>query len=251
MSWSAPPTGSALTPRRPPLTSSRTTRLTTPTICSISGDAAGSSAGGSELSIIGTGFLSEGDGDLTTVSLTDTAQTSYSVTVPEADVSVSGYAANSSDPCGAGTPLVQTITVVTPPVANVASGGTPYYVTVATVPGSASGTSESSSFEFTYVPLTPVVSGVSTTSGTYPPGTQMTITGIGFISGATSVELVPTGNGNTLTVSAANVDVDNSTELAANVPTGGTNGSTYWVEVTTTSGGASGTNNGAPEITYA
>ena len=164
---------------------------------------------------------------------------------------MSGYAANSSYPCGAGTPLVQTITVVTPSVANVASSGTAYYVTVATVPGGASGTSQSSSFEFTYEPLTPVVSGVSTGSGTYPPGTQMTITGIGFISGTTSVQLVPTsGSGNTLNVAAANVNVANTTQLTANVPTGGTNGSAYWVEVTTTSGGASGTNNGAPQITY-
>jgi len=98
----------------------------------------------------------------------------------------------------------------------------------------------------------------------------LTITGIGFVSGQTTVQLVPTsggggggggggcqpwqfpcgggGGGGATTLNATNVNVQSSTQLTATVPSGGVSGSAYYVQVTTTAGGASGTS-GAPTFT--
>ena len=62
------------------------------------------------------------------------------------------------------------------------------------------------------------------------------MTGIGFVSGGTTVQLVPTGNGSTL--NATNVTVSASTTLTATVPSGGQNNGSDYVEITTTTGGA-------------
>ena len=80
------------------------------------------------------------------------------------------------------------ITATTPAITT----GSPftYYVTVTTAPG---GNSGSTGPVFNYSPLTPVVASVSPTSG--GPGTVLTITGIGFVSGATTVSLVPQSGG--------------------------------------------------------
>ncbi len=72
---------------------------------------------------------------------------------------------------------------------------------------------------------------------------MLTVTGIGFATGQTTVQLVPTsGPGGNL--NATNVTVQSSTQLTATVPSGGS-GKTYYIQVTTTTGGSSGTN-GAP-----
>ena len=137
----------------------------------------GSAAGGTSLTITGTGFLSSIAGDNTTVNFVDTQNSAIVVPAPYLIV-------NSSTSITATTPAITTGSPFT------------YYVTVTTAPGGPSG---STGPVFNYSPLTPVVASVSPTSG--GSGTVLTITGIGFVSGATTVSLVPqSGNGNTLTV---------------------------------------------------
>ena len=80
----------------------------------------------------------------------------------------------------------------------------------------------------------------------------MAVTGLGFVSGATTIQLVPTsGNGATLNISAANISVSSAaTSLTTTMPAA--TGTTYYVEVTTTWNGtqyASGSS-GAPVYTY-
>jgi len=171
----------------------------------------GSAAGGTSLTITGTGFLA---GNGTTVNFIDTQDSS--IVVPAQYIVV-----NSSTTITATTPAVTTGSPFT------------YYVTVTTAPGGPSG---STGPVFNYTPLTPVVASVSPTSG--GSGTVLTITGIGFVSGATTVSLVPqSGGGGTLT--ATGVSVSSSTTLTATVPSGGSANPPYYVEVTTTSGGSS------------
>ncbi len=71
-----------------------------------------------------------------------------------------------------------------------------------------------------------------------PDHNLVTITGIGFVTNATTVQLIPT-SGTFATLNATGVSVSSSTTLTATVPTGGHTGQTYYVEVTTTSGGGS------------
>ncbi len=173
----------------------------------------GSAAGGTSLTITGTGFLSS-VADNTTVNFVDTQNQSIVVPAPYLVV-------NSSTSITATTPAITTGSPFT------------YYVTVTTAPGGSSGATGP---VFNYAPLTPVVASVSPTSG--GSGTVLTITGIGFVSGATTVSLVPqSGNGNTLT--ATGVTVSSSTTLTATVPSGGSANPPYYVEVTTTTGGSS------------
>jgi hypothetical protein len=192
----------------------------------------GSAAGGTSITISGTGFLSPVAGDNTKVNFVDTANNA--VVVQASYLSVNGY-----------TNGVQTITATTPGIVQDST----YYVTVTTFP--AGGTSATGPV-FTYTPLDPVVASVNPTSG--GSGTSITVTGIGFVSGGTTVQLVPTGNGSTL--NATNVTVSASTTLTATVPSGGQNNATYYVEITTTTGGASCPNSGcgsggaAPLYTY-
>jgi len=189
--------------------------------------AQGSAAGGSAVTITGSGFLDNVAGDQTKVNFVDTADTS--IVVPAPYVKVSAYSNG-----------VQSITASTPAI----STGTTYYVTVTTAPGGTS--SQQAAFEWTFQPLDPVVSGVTPTSGA--AGTHITVTGIGFVSGQTTVQLVPT-SGNGATLNATNVSVSSSTLLTAQVPGGGAINGTYDVEVTTTAGGSSGSN-GAPVYTW-
>ncbi len=201
-------------------------------IATVSGGTSGSAAGGTSITISGTGFLSPVAGDNTKVSFVDTANNAVVLQAPY--ISVNGYKNG-----------VQTITATTPGIVQ----DTTYYVTVTTFP--AGGTSATGPI-FTYVPLTPVVASVNPTSG--GSGTSITVTGIGFVSGGTTVQLVPTGSGSTL--NATNVAVSASTTLTATVPSGGQNNATYYVEITTTTGGASCPNSGcgsggaAPIYTY-
>ena len=163
-------------------------------------------------------------GDNTKVNFVDTANNAVVLQAPY--LSVNGY-----------TNGVQTITATTPGIVQDST----YYVTVTTFP--AGGTSATGPI-FTYVPLTPVVASVNPTSG--GSGTSITVTGIGFVSGGTTVQLVPTGNGSTL--NATNVTVSASTTLTATVPSGGQNNATYYVEITTTTGGASCPNSGCGSV---
>ena len=114
------------------------------------------------------------------------------------------------------------ITVTAPSITQ----GTTYYVTVTTIPGGTS--TQSSSFEFTFQPYYPVADSITPASG--GSGTNVTVTGLGFLVGGTTVNLIPTGNGNTLTLGS--VLVSSPTSLTAQVPTGGS-ATTYYVSVTT------------------
>jgi hypothetical protein len=185
-----------------------------PTVTSISSGAvgaSGSAAGGSSIAIIGTGFLSNVAGDNTTVNFIDTANSAIVLHATNQIV-------NSSTSISATTPAI--------------TQDSTYYVTVSTFPGGTSATGPI----FTFTPLYPVVASVSPTAGGL--GKSVTVTGIGFVSGATTVQLVPTsGSGSTL--NATNVSVSASTTLTATIPGGGTSNQTYYVEITTTSGGPS------------
>ena len=98
-----------------------------------------------------------------------------------------------------------------------------------TIPGGTS--TQGASFEFTFQPYYPVADSITPTSG--GNATAVTVTGLGFLSGGTTVTLIPAGgNGSTLTLT--NVSVSSPTSLTAQVPNGGTNGATYYVSITTT-----------------
>jgi hypothetical protein len=194
-----------------------------PTVTSIAtstGGTSGSAAGGSSVTITGTGFLSSLAGDNTTVNFVNTANSAIVLPAPSQNV-------NSST----------SITATTPGIAS----GTTYYVVVTTAPG---GTSANGPV-FTFQPFTPLVASVFATSGT--PGTVVTITGVGFVSGSTTVQLIPTSGSGTLTATA--VSVSSSTTLTATIPTGGVVNKVYYVQVTTATGGPSGTG-GAPQFTW-
>ena len=210
-----------------PTVSSIATLATEGTTCP-SPAVCGSAAGGTALTIYGTGFIAN---PLNATSV-DFVDQNGGASVPATYYTVNPYVNG-----------VQSITVTTPGITQDST----YWVTVTTSPG---GTSTEGPV-FTFQPLTPVVASVSPATGGSP--TSVTITGIGFVSGATTVQLVPTsGNGNTLTATA--VSVSASTTLTATIPTGGTNNQTYYVEVTTTTGGAScpttGCGSAVPQYTY-
>ncbi len=179
-----------------------------PTVTSLAPNS-GAANGGTEVTINGTGFLSNKNGDLTTVTFTDTANTTITATSPYLAVNSSG-------------------TVITATAPSITTGTT-YYVTVTTKPGGTS--TQSASLEFTFNPYYPVAAAISPTVG--GSGTSVAITGLGFLSGGTVVTLIPTsGFGANLTLT--NVSVASSTSLTAQVPNGGTNGAMYYVSITTT-----------------
>lgn len=177
-----------------------------PTVSSIT-PTSGSANGGTAVTINGTGFLANGNGDLTTVTFTDTANSTITATAAYLSVNSSGTV----------------ITATTPSI----TIGTTYYVTVTTKPGGTS--TQSASLEFTYEPFYPVADSITPTSGA---NGAVTVTGLGFSSGAnaTTVTLIPTGGGNGITLT--NVSVSSTTSLTAQVPSG-SNG-TYYVSITTT-----------------
>ncbi len=190
----------------------------------------GSAAGGTSITITGTGFLSNLHGNSSTVNFVDVANSAVTFQAPSQSVSVNAT----------GTVL----TAVTP---GITSTDTTYYVTVTTAPGGTS--AQQASVEFTFQPLYPVVSGISPTSGPLNSTTAVTITGIGFVSGATTIQLIPqSGFGTTVNIPATNVSVSSSTTLTTTIPAIGGTAQSYYVQVTTTTGGASGTS-GAPVFT--
>jgi hypothetical protein len=91
-------------------------------------------------------------------------------------------------------------------------------------------------------PSVPVVSAVSPSSGPWSGGQPVTITGSNFVSNAT-VSLIAQNGGTSVVsyiapVAATNVDVVSSSSITANVP-GVTEGTVYYVTVTTPGGGTS------------
>ena len=205
-----------------------------PMVSSIS-PTSGSANGGTAVTINGTGFLSNGYGDVTTVTFTNTADPGCTLA---SDCPTAPYLSVDSS----GTVITATAPAIT--------SGTTYDVTVTTKPG---GTS-TQTFVYTFQPFYPVADSITPASGGNT--TAVTITGLGFLSGGTTVNLIPTGSGNTLTLT--NVSVASPTSLTAQVPTGGTNNATYYVSVTTTWGATqyqscnsgSCSTEGAPQYVY-
>jgi hypothetical protein len=194
-----------------------------PTVTSVAandGTTTGSAAGGTGITITGKGFIAN---PVTATSVTFIASDGTKVTAPF--IQVNPY---TQLPDGT---WVQTITATTPGVTEVAT-----YNVVVVVNGISS---TNANAQFTFTPLTPLVASVNPTAATTQhSGVVLTITGVGFINGSTTVQLVPTsGHGSTLTLTS--VAVSGSTQVTGTVPSGGSNGSTYYVEVTTTSGGPS------------
>ena len=204
-----------------------------------SGVATGSAAGGTSLTISGTGFMSNIAGDSTTVNFVNTADPAAAC--PSSNCLEAPYVTVNQYVDG-----VQTMTATTP----VITTGTTYYVTVSTEPGGTS--AESAANEFTFQALYPIPGSINPATGPAAGGTMVTLTGLGFVSGATTIQLVPTsGIGATLNISAANISVSSAgTSLTTTMPAA--TGTTYYVEVTTTWNGtpyASGSS-GAPVYTY-
>jgi len=137
---------------------------------------------------------------------------------------------------------VNSSTSITATTPSVSSTDLTYYVVVTTDP---TGLPSADGPVFTYQLFNPVVASVSPNSGG-GASQSLTLTGIGFITGGTTVSFVPVAGGNTPT--ASNVSVSSSTALTVTV-SGGTKNDVYYVEVTT-SGGNSGTGGAANEYTY-
>jgi hypothetical protein len=182
-----------------------------PTISALS-VTSGSTSGGTAISISGTGFVN--GATVNFVAESGGAATTPSVVLPAADASVTGPTTIS-----ASSPAVTT--------------GTTYFVTVSTPSGS-------SSFGpiFTFVPLTPIVGGLTATAGSVAGGTGMTITGTGFVTGAT-IAFVKEVSGTpvvpAVSVSAPGATVTGSTTIEVASPAVSGPG-TYYVTVTTPGG---------------
>jgi hypothetical protein len=123
-----------------------------------------------------------------------------------------------------------------------------YYVVVVTLPGGNSGTSGAPIF--TYSPLLPLLASAVTSGGATqgPAGTTITITGVGFVSGSTTVQMVPVSGFGVSTLTLTGVTVTGSTTMTATIPSGGKANTAYYV-VATTPSGTSGTNS-APQFTF-
>ena len=184
----------------------------------------GSTAGGTSLTITGTGFV--------TGSIVQFVQESGgTVVVPNVIVNATSVTVSSPTE----------ITVITPSV----TSATTYYVQVVT-PSGPSATSPGD--VFTFSPLVPTVAIISPSSGPAAGGTTIVITGTGFVTGA-SVHLVRESGGTPVfpgvTLTATSVVVVGASTITAVVPAG-TSGATYYVTVTT----PTGTSNFYPVFTY-
>jgi IPT/TIG domain len=212
-----------------------------PTVSNVTtaaGPATGSAAGGLTVTITGSGFLDSSNGDLTTVQFIDTQNANNVYTAPSSTVSlVTGTGITPGTQLTAATPAISSTDMT-------------YYVVVVTAPGGSSGTG--SAPVFTYQPLLPLVASAVTTSGAATqggPGAQLTLTGVGFISGNTTVTMVPT-SGTSGTLTLTNVSVTGSTTLTATLPSGGKVNQTYYVAATTPSGTSGTSSTTAPVFTY-
>jgi len=198
----------------------------------------GSTAGGTSVTIAGTGFFSGAAVEF--VEESGNAEVSPIVEFPASSVSV-----NTSN----------TITAVSP---GVTVAGT-YYIIVTTPTGLSSPTTYTSSIGsstpiFTFSPLVPTVSAVNPSAGSTTAGTSVTITGTGFEVGATVTfveELagiaLPTGS-----FSATNIAVTGSSTITAVAPAAPA-GTSYFVTVSVPTGlssPATYTSSLGPILTY-
>lgn len=213
---------------------------TVPAVTSVSGT--GTIDGGQPITITGSGFTSG-----MTVNFVDTnplAQLSNASTqqiVPATNVSVNVQ--------------TQTITALSPGVTTLAN----YYITVSTPGGQTSAVMPNASCTpplvdcFVYTSVAPQVSSVSPTSGYTTHSTAITITGSGFINGAT-VTMVQDSGGSPNTANegqATAVQVLSNTEITALTYPFTTVGQTFFISVTTSGGASSYTTAPTYEFTQA
>jgi hypothetical protein len=212
---------------------------TVPAVTNVTG-LTGSFDGGQPIVITGTGFVSG-----STVNFVDSnplAQVANSATqqiVPATNVSVVSSAQ---------------IDATSPGVTTLAN----YYITVTTPGGQTSAVMPNASCSaplvdcFAYTSKAPQVAGVTPTSGYTTHSTAITITGSGFINGAT-VTMTQESGGSVVTPlnaqQATAVQVVSNNEITALTYPFTTVGQSFFVTVTTPSGGASPYNTAA-EFTF-
>ena len=171
--------------------------------------------GGTSVTITGSGFVAGTAVNFIEESNNVPTNDNMVLPVPVANVTVNGP---------------NWITAITPAVTE----GSTYYVTVTTP----TGTSAYGTNVFTYQPVTPTVTGISPTSGLIGGGNAVTITGSGFLDGAT-VNFIEESNGvpvsPTVSVSATYVSVAGSTSITTVSPPVTATG-TYFVTVATSDG---------------
>ena len=193
----------------------RPSPIVTPTVSAVS-PSNGPSSGGTPITITGTGFVAGATVEIGQGTYTTGAIAATSVVV------VSGT----------------TITAVT---GGATKAGT-FNLFVTTTGGTSVGNAGD---DFTYNYVTPTVSAVSPNHGPSSGGTPITITGTGFIAGATVA--IGQGNGTTGAIAATSVVVVNSTTITA-VTGGATKVGTFNLYVTTTGGTSTG--NAGDDYTY-
>jgi hypothetical protein len=195
-----------------------------PTITSLT-SASGPITGGTAVTISGAGFVQ--GATVNFVEESGGTPSQDNVVLPATNVTVN----SSSSP--------QTITAVAPSI----TAGSTYFVTV-TTPSGTTAYGSSSTDVFTYTSVPPQVTAIAT-PGTSPPGgstaggTAVTITGSGFVNGAT-VRFTPTSGGTA--TPATNVSVLSDTSIVAVSP-GVVSAGSYSVTVKTPAGtSAAGSN---------
>ena len=177
-----------------------------PTITGIttsSGVATGSAAGGTSLTISGTGFMTNIAGDSTTVNFVNTADPG--ATCPSSNCLEAPYVIVNQYVNG-----VQTVTATTPQIIT----GTTYYVTVFTQPGGTS--AESTANEFTFQALYPIPDSINPATGPAAGG-RGSSTSQSWVSLAVQRQRTrsPTfGIGGTLNISAANISVSSGGDVS-------------------------------------
>jgi hypothetical protein len=194
------------------------------------------SAGGARLSISGSGFVNGA-----TVNFVE--ESGNVVASDNTVLQATTVQVNSSS----------SITATAPPILE----GATYYVTVTSSTGTSPylNPTSGSYMTVTYAPQTPTVSNVTPTGGATAGGTDVTITGSGFFSGATvQFEEESGGSGSGLldpivSRSASNVVVVNSTTVTAVAP-GITTGNNLYYEVFVTNPGVGQSVSTTQEFNY-
>jgi hypothetical protein len=185
----------------------------TPTVSSVSPNT-GSVSGGTAITITGTGFVA-----------------GATVTIGQGSGPVTGAIAASD------------VNVVSPTEITATTGGGAQAGTWSLFVDTSGGTSAAvgaDDFTYTAAPVIPTVSAVSPDTGPTSGGTAITVTGTGFISGAT----VGIGQGSgpfTGAIAATQVKVVSSTEITATTG-GGAQAGTWGLFVTTSGGTSQGDN---------
>ena len=187
---------------------------TVPTVSSVS-PSSGSVSGGTPITITGTGF-------------------------------VAGATVEIGQGSGAGPTAIpaSNVVVVSPTEITATTGGSAKSGTWGLFVVDSGGTSPANGDKYTYIG--PTVSSVSPASGTVSGGTNITITGTGFVAGAT-VEIGQGSGAGPTAIPASNVVVVSPTEITAT--TGGSAKSGTWGLFVIDSGGTSHANTG-DDYTY-